>query len=100
MKTEYRNHILLELKDGEQRLFHKSKLKWRLGKPLSYGITPLGFPFIVWENKDFATIQVGLSRFGDEPISLLRNDTCNSICLTEQKDRMYSAIYMSKQIAY
>lgn len=105
MKYEIRALIIDNCKDGEQfPVNHKKPLfEWSIGKLLSYGVTKDGFPFIVWENKDFGSILVGKSRWNEEPHSKLRNDaSCAYIGLglVKFEDRMHIAEAMSKQILY
>lgn len=105
MKYETRALIIDHCKDGEQFPANRKKpfFDWSIGKLLSYGVTKAGFPFIVWETKNFGSIQVGNSRWNEEPKSRLRNDaSCEYIGLglVKFEDRMAIADAMSKQIIY
>lgn len=104
MNYKLRHFILDHCKDGEQLPItpkHKQEYPLTLGlKPLSFGITPDGFPFMVWESRNFGSILVGESKWQEQPKSKLRNDTCESINLNTLEDRMKSACYMAGQIAY
>ena len=101
MVDRIRDIILERCKDGEQLSRHKSEIEWKLGKLLSYGVTPNGFPFVVWETTNFASISLGKSREGVSPVSYLRNDICGRL-LNTQSDRIRSAtkMSMSKEIIY
>jgi len=105
MNYKLRLFILDRCKDGEQFPFtakHKQEYPLSFGlKPLSFGITPEGFPFIVWESKNFGTILVGESKWQEQPKSKLRNDArCDSVVLNTFEDRMRTARFMARQIAY
>jgi len=98
MNEDKRQLILTECKNGEHESFHGSKLKFGLGKPLYYGVTVEGFPWIVWETRNWGAIQVGESRTGITPISGLRNDANARICLNTISDMQFTAKLMSRQL--
>lgn len=100
MNEKYRKQILEKCQNGVQLSFHKSGIDWKLGKPLSFGVTKDGFPFAVWEHRDFGSITVGISRDGKEPQSRLRNDASSAIDLTTFEARMRTAERMSQVIVH
>ena len=104
MNHETRFFIIENCKKGEQKSAHKSELQknWKLGKLLSFGLTRDGYPFVVFEYPNFASIVVGRSvpEYNNPP-SHLRNDaSCNSCILNSFEDRMKTAERMSKEILY
>lgn len=99
MNIKLRLFILKNCQLGEQKVYnhsHQKEYLFRIGRVLSFGLTPEGFPFIVWETTNFATIMLDDSLWQEKPKMKLRNDTDFNIVLNTTTQRMLTAKYMAK----
>lgn len=106
MKPDHRHTILSNCKDGEEIPVPRTRpdtalIQWTLSRLLAVGVSKSGFPYIVWENRDWAAILIGSSRTNQRPQSVIRNDaSCRTCSLEDSRSRQNTAERMGKELVY